>query len=115
MSKQEIKKVNIVEAYKRMWPFVKPYWFRCLLATLITLPIGALDAVIALALKPFMDTVVIEQNGSTPFNLPLYIIPIFIILFTFFQSALEYASAYLSAWTGGKITQGMKKSFMKNS
>ena len=109
MSKQEIKKVNIVEAYKRMWPFVKPYWFRCLLATLITLPIGALDAVIALALKPFMDTVVIEQNGSTPFNLPLYIIPIFIILFTFFQSALEYASAYLSAWTGGKITQGMKK------
>ena len=109
MSKPEIKKVNIVEAYKRMWPFVKPYWFRCLLATLITLPIGALDAVIALALKPFMDTVVIEQNGSTPFNLPLYVIPIFIILFTFFQSALEYASAYLSAWTGGKITQGMKK------
>ena len=109
MAKPEIKKVNIVEAYKRMWPFVKPYWFRCLLATLITLPIGALDAVIALALKPFMDTVVIEQNGSTPFNLPLYVIPIFIILFTLFQSALEYASAYLSAWTGGKITQGMKK------
>ena len=26
-----------------------------------------------------------------------------------FQSALEDASAYLSAWTGGKITQGMKK------
>ncbi len=109
MAKQEIKKVNIAQAYKRMWPFVKPYWFRCLLATLITLPIGALDAVIALALKPFMDTVVIEQNGATPFNLPLYVIPLFIILFTLFQSALEYASAYLSAWTGGKITQGMKK------
>ena len=65
--KQEIKKVNLVEAYQRMWPLVKPYWFRCLLATLITLPIGALDAVIALALKPFMDTVVVSQNGETPF------------------------------------------------
>lgn len=107
--KPEIKKVNLVEAYKRMWPLVKPYWFRCLLATLITIPIGALDAVIALALKPFMDTVVVSQNGETPFNLPLYVIPIFIILFTLFQSALEYASAYLSAWTGGKITQEMKK------
>lgn len=107
--KQEIKKVNLVEAYQRMWPLVKPYWFRCLLATLITLPIGALDAVIALALKPFMDTVVVSQNGETPFNLPLYVIPIFIIVFTLFQSALEYASAYLSAWTGGKITQEMKK------
>ena len=107
--KQEIKKVNLVEAYQRMWPLVKPYWFRCLLATLITLPIGALDAVIALALKPFMDTVVVSQNGETPFNLPLYVIPIFIIVFTLCQSALEYASAYLSAWTGGKITQEMKK------
>ena len=106
---KEIKKVNLIEAYKRMWPLVKPYWFRCLLATLITLPIGALDAVIALALKPFMDTVVVSQNGTTPFNLPLYVIPVFIITFTIFQSALEYASAYLSAWTGGKITQEMKK------
>ena len=109
MAKPEIKKVNLAQAYKRMVPFVKPYWFRCLLATLITLPIGGLDAVIALALKPFMDTVVVEQNGATPFNLPLYVIPVFIILFTLLQSALEYASAYLNAWTGGKITQEMKK------
>ena len=109
MAKPEIKKVNLKEAYQRMVPFVKPYWFRCLLATLITLPIGGLDAIIALALKPFMDTVVVEQNGATPFNLPLYVIPIFIIVFTLLQSALEYASAYLNAWTGGKITQEMKK------
>lgn len=109
MSKQIIKKISFINSYKRIWPFIKPFWFRCLLATVITLPIGGLDAVIALALKPFMDTVVIEQNGATPFNMPLYIIPIFIILFTLIQSALEYASAYLSAWTGGKITLEMKK------
>lgn len=103
------QKINLSESYKRMWPFVKPYWFRCLLATIITIPIGALDAVIALALKPFMDTVVIDQGAETPFNLPLYVIPIFIIAFTLVQAALEYGSAYLSAWTGGKITMEMKK------
>lgn len=41
--------------YSRMWPFVKPYWFRALLAVLICIPIGSLDAVIALSLKPYMD------------------------------------------------------------
>lgn len=109
MPKPIIQKVSLIQSYKRMWPFIKPFWFRCLLATIITLPIGGLDAVIALSLKPFMDTVVIGQNGATPFNLPLYAIPLFIILFTIIQSALEYGSAYLSAWTGGKITLEMKK------
>ena len=92
-----------------MWPFVKPYWFRALIATLITIPIGSLDAIIALSLKPFMDTVVMEKGGETPFNLPLYCIPLFIILFTIIQSILEYTSAYLNAWVGGKITNNLKQ------
>ncbi len=29
--------------YKQMWPFVKPYWVRALLAILICIPVGALD------------------------------------------------------------------------
>ncbi|MBR4926695.1 MAG: ABC transporter ATP-binding protein [Alphaproteobacteria bacterium] len=92
-----------------MWPFIKPFWFRALLATLITIPIGSLDAVIALALKPFMDTVIMEQGGSTPFDLPLYVIPVFIVVFTILQAALEYTAAYLNTWTGGKITQELQK------
>lgn len=111
MSKNTSKlpKSQFVKNYKRMWPFIKPFWFRALLATLITIPIGSLDAVIALALKPFMDTVIMEQGGATPFNLPLYIIPIFVVFFTIIQAILEYTSAYLNAWTGGKITQELQK------
>lgn len=95
--------------YSRMWPFVKPYWFRALVATLITIPIGSLDAVIALSLKPFMDTVVMDKGGSTPFNLPLYTVPLVIVLFTVLQSALDYSSSYLNAWVGGKITNSVKQ------
>lgn len=105
----KIKENRFIKNYKRMWPFIKPFWFRALLATVITIPIGSLDAVIALALKPFMDTVIMEQGGSTPFNLPLYVIPVFIVAFTIIQAALEYAAAYLNAWTGGKITQELQK------
>lgn len=92
-----------------MWPFVKPYWIRALTATLITIPIGSLDAVIALSLKPFMDTVIMEKGGQTPFDLPLYTIPVFIVIFTIIQSALDYASSYLNTWVGGKITNAVKQ------
>ena len=106
---QKNSKTQFIKNYKRMWPFIKPFWFRSLLALLITIPIGSLDAVIALALKPFMDTVIMEQGGATPFNMPLYAIPVFIVVFTIVQAVLEYAAAYLNAWTGGKITQELQK------
>lgn len=107
--KPNITKNQFVLNYKRMWPFVKPYWGRALAATLITIPIGSLDAIIALSLKPFMDTVLLEKGDQTPFNLPLYVIPAFIILFTIFQSLLEYGSAYLNTWVGQKITNSLKE------
>ncbi len=107
--KQGLKKNSFVLNYSRMWPFVKPYWVRALIATLITIPIGSLDAVIALSLKPFMDTVIMEKGGETPFNLPLFAIPLFIVIFTIIQSLLEYASSYLNAWVGGKITSAVKQ------
>lgn len=110
---KKIKNMNFVVNYKRMWPFVRPFWFRALLSIVITIPIGSLDAVIALSLKPFMDTVIIEQNGATPWNLPLYVIPILIIGFTIIQAILEYASAYLNTWVGGKITQELQRKLYK--
>ncbi len=106
---KKLKNSNAVVNYRRMWPFVKPIWFRALVATLITIPIGSLDAIIALSLKPFMDTVIMDKGGSTPFNMPLYIIPLFIVIFTIIQSALDYTSSYLSTWVGNKITMGVKK------
>ncbi len=105
----KVKQNNFIKNYSRMWPFIRPYWGRALLATLITIPIGSLDAIIALSLKPFMDTVIMDKGGSTPFNLPLYVIPLFIVIFTLIQSALEYSAAYLNAWIGGKITNSVKQ------
>ena len=32
---EDIKKLPFIEHYKRMWPFVKPYIFRAILAILI--------------------------------------------------------------------------------
>ena len=44
-----------VQNYRKILPYVKPYWKRALLAVLITVPIGAMDAIIAWSLKPYID------------------------------------------------------------
>lgn len=99
----KIKKNRAYINYMRMWPYVKPIWFRALLSMLICIPIGSLDAVIALALKPYMDLVMVEKNLYSPWYIPLGI-----VAFTSIQGVLKYLSSYLSTWVGMKITNGLK-------
>ena len=99
----EIKQNRFYINYNRMWPYVKPIWFRALLSVLICIPIGSLDAIIALALKPYMDLVMVEKSISSPWYIPLGI-----VAFTSIQGILKYLSAYLSTWVGMRITNGLK-------
>ena len=92
--------------YKRMWPYVKPYWFRALLAMWLCIPIGSLDAVIALSLKPYMDMVLIEKSVGTS----AWYAPLFIIGFTIGQGAMTYLATYLNVWVGSHVTNDLKMS-----
>lgn len=92
-----------------MWPFVKPYWIRALLAILICIPVGALDSVIALALKPYMDNVLVDKNTASP----IYI-PVLIVAFTTVQGFLNYAATYLNTWVGTRINHDLKRALFKN-
>ena len=42
---QKLKQMNFVINYKRMWPFIRPFWFRALLSLVITIPIGSFKAI----------------------------------------------------------------------
>ena len=101
--KEKILNNQFIINYKRMWPYVKPIWFRALISLLICLPVGSLDAVIALSLKPYTDIVVVGKNMSSP-----WYIPILIVVFTSIQGFLNYIANYLNVWVGGKITMQLK-------
>ena len=94
----------VVINFRRMWPYIKPYWFRALIGVLLTIPVGALDGVVAMFLKPFMDRVMVEKqiHFST-------LIPFLIVGFTIVQGILIYASNYLNTWVAQKITMGVKR------
>lgn len=100
--------LNFSEHYKKMWPFVKPYWFRALLAVLMSIPIGALDAVVAWSLRPFMDVVLVEKNVNASWYIPFAIVG-----FTLVQGALNYSATYLNAWVGLKINQDLKRALYR--
>lgn len=92
-----------VKNYRRMWPYVKPFWFRALLTILLAAPIGAMDAVIAWSIKPFTDGMI---NNNPLF--PSWFLPIIIVGFTTVQGALTYTVGYLNTWVGAKITNLLK-------
>ena len=97
-----------VKNYKRMWPYIKPYWVRALLSVLVAIPIGSLDAVIALSLKPYMDVVMVDKNLQTAWYIPLLIIG-----FTVVQGVLRYIAEYLNTWVGAKTTNLLKMDLYK--
>ena len=108
MPRPDIKKAvlanQFVVNYRRMWPFVRPIWLPALLSVLITIPIGSLDAAIALFLKPYTDVVVVGKDMSSP-----WYIPVLIVSFTTVQGLLNFLSAYASTWVGGRLTMSLKK------
>ena len=106
--KSKLMRNAFIVNYRRMWPYIKPYWFRALLSVLLAIPIGSLDAVIALSLKPYMDLVMVEKSIQTAWYIPLAI-----ILFTCVQGGLTYVVNYLNTWVGAKITNLLKLDLYK--
>ncbi|MCD7879222.1 MAG: ATP-binding cassette domain-containing protein [Candidatus Gastranaerophilales bacterium] len=93
-----------INNYIKIFPFIKPYWSRALVALGLAVPIGCLDAVIALSLKPYMDIVMVEKTMQSP-----WYIPIVIVAFTSLQGILNYASTYTNDWVTMKVTNDLKK------
>lgn len=106
--KRQVLENMFVKNYKRMWPYVKPVWVRALLTLLLAIPVGSMDALIAWAIKPYTDAVMVEQTMTAS-----WYIPVLIIAFTAIQGGLTYILNYLNTWVGGKITNGLKADLFK--
>ncbi|OLA76713.1 MAG: ABC transporter [Candidatus Melainabacteria bacterium 35_41] len=105
-----------------MFPYIKPVMGRVLLNLAIAVPLGLLDGVVALSLKPYLDYVVNgdPQDTWTFMGHTVYIqawlaavIPFGIVAFALFQGILKYVSNYLTDWTGNKISNSLKVDLFK--
>lgn len=103
ISELVLKNVLVVN-YRKMWPFIKPYWFRAFLGIALAIPVGSLDAVVALFLKTYTDDVLVAKNAAIA-----GVIPLLIVGFVLVQSVLTYVVKYLNTWVATKITIGVRK------
>ncbi len=97
----------------RIYKYIKPFLFRAILGILVAIPVGALDGVVAISLRPYMDNVLDKQplviwNYTVPFDIGYYI-PFAIVFFAVVQGLLKYLNNYLTDWTSQKITMAVKK------
>lgn len=107
---------------QKIYPYIKPYWARIILNFIIAIPLGLLDGVVALSLRPYMD-LVINGNPTVTYNIMGHdiqvqagfaaIIPIGIVLFAAFQGVLKYLSHYLTDWLGQRISNALKIDLFK--
>lgn len=105
---EHINNTSFKRGYKRFWPFLKPYWLLALVGIILTIPVGALDAVIASFLKPFMDQVMIEKELSVA-----RAVPYIIVGFTIVQGIFIYFSSLVNSYVGGKINLLIRESLYK--
>ncbi|MDR1195702.1 MAG: ABC transporter ATP-binding protein/permease [Endomicrobium sp.] len=89
---------------KGMWPFVKPIFPKVVLGLLLTIPVGMLDALIALFLKPYMDNVMVAKESSN-----FIYVPFVIVGFTIVQGVFNFLAVYVNGWTANKITLNIKR------
>ena len=102
--KEKLLTLYTFKNYALIFPYTKPYWGRALLAVLITVPVGSMDAVIAWSLKPFMDVVLVEkQSGWTMY------IPLMIVVFSVLQALFTYVATYMNTWVGNKMSLDLKR------
>lgn len=106
--KQKLLNSQMIVNYRKMVPYVRPYWIRAVMAVLITLPIGSFDALTAWILKPYMDVVLVEKQVHA-----VSLMPLVIVLGSLLQSLCNYGATYLNTWVGQKITMGMKRDLYK--
>lgn len=99
----KIKNTRSYKCYSGLMPYIKPYAVKTILAVTLCIPIGALDAVIAMSLKPYTDLVMVEKSIQS-----VWCIPLAIVLFAIVQGALIYLATYLNAWVGEKMTRDLK-------
>ena len=105
---RKIQRSYVFQNYKNIYPYVKPYWGRALLAVLVTIPVGSLEAVIPWAMKTYIDSI---THGNV--SMLTKIMPLLIIGFTLLQSSFTYLATYMNAWVGAKISNGLKFDLFK--
>lgn len=97
------RETHFFQNYAKIYVYFRPYKIRALIALLVSIPIGILDATIPAGLKYYIDGI-----ATSKVTLIVSAMPILIVAFTLIQSVLTYIANYMNAWVGANISNKLK-------
>ncbi len=99
----------MLDGYKELYRFVRPYSLKIILALAASLPVGFMDGAITWTLRPYLDTMLLQERSGY-----LKFFPLLVIIFTVVQGICKLASNYFTTWVGRKIAMSVKETlFLK--
>lgn len=84
--------------YKRLLPYILPYWKRLAVAALCALPLSLCSAGLAFLMKPAIDDVFMKKDMTMLLLIPLAIIALFVM-----RAVFEFSYEYCIGSTGNRI------------
>jgi len=112
MSKKKKSQVvwkDTLYLYKRLYPFVRPYWKKFALALLCSVPVSLCSAGVAYLVKPALDDVFLKKDMSLLFLIPLGIITLYAI-----KGVFEYGLNFFLGSIGQYITNDMRNNLYRH-
>ena len=64
---------------ERLFPLIKPYWFRLALAMVCMAVVAGVTALMAYLVKPVLDDIFFQKNMATLSLLPPFIVLLYIV------------------------------------
>ncbi len=89
--------------YKRLIPYIVPYWKRIALAGLCAMPLSLVSAGLAFLMKPAIDDVFIKKDLTVLTLIPLGIIALFGL-----RAVFEFSYHYLIGAAGSRIINDLR-------
>ena len=94
--------------YLRLLRFLRPYWVKLAFAMAFMSLVGGTDGLTAYLVKPVMDKIFFEKNGTL-----LILIPFGVMLLYLAKGIFDYLQAYLMGFVGQKIITDIRNLVFK--
>ncbi len=88
----------------RLFPLIKPYWFRLALAMVCMAVVAGVTALMAYLVKPVLDDIFFQKNTAT-----LSLLPPFIVLLYIVKGGFGYGQSYLMSYVGQRIVANLRE------
>lgn len=92
-----------ISIYKRLIGYLKPYWIRLVIATILMVIISVATGLLAFLVKPAMDDIFIARDISR-----LYLIPVVVVVIFLVKALCDYGRYYLMADVGQSIVRDIR-------